>query len=143
MAMRRAGVMGALTLLGLMFGAPAWSNGDLFFEAAEIPGKPEYVIFGNVKDNRGQYVVGAFVTVKIGEPRLSYTAETDILGRFRTLDIGRAIRGLGYDVDPEKIAIDIEYPEHKVARRIYRGKRGQNKGAVETNFVLEKEVKSR
>lgn len=129
-------------LAALAFASPAWSNGDLFFEAAEIPGNPEYVIFGNVKDDRGKYVVSAMVTVKVAEPRLSYTSETDILGRFRTLDIGRAIRGLGYDVDLSQIDVLVEYPGHRVARRAYRGKRGQNKGAVEINFVLEKEAKS-
>lgn len=142
MAAQRVGAMGAMLVLGLLLGAPAWSNGDMFFEAMEIPGKPEYVIFGNVKDVDGKRIAGAFITIKISEPRLSYTAETDVIGRFRTLDIGRAIRGLGYDVDPTKIAIDVEYPEHKVARRAYRGKRGQDKGAVEIDFVIEKKVKS-
>jgi hypothetical protein len=132
-----------IMLVALAFARPAWSNGDMFFEAAEIPGKPEYVIFGNVKDDRGKYIVSAIVTVTVAEPRLSYTSETDIIGRFRTLDIGRAVRGLGYDVDPSQIEITIEYPGHRILRRAYRGKRGQNKGAVEINFVITKEAGSK
>jgi hypothetical protein len=33
----------------------AYANGDLFFEAMEKPGNPEYVVFGNVKDDEGKY----------------------------------------------------------------------------------------
>lgn len=141
MTLRRAARVCAV-VLALTSGSSAWSNGDLFFEAMEIPGKPEYVIFGSVKDGKGKYVVGAYVTVKVGEPRLSYTSETGMLGRFRSLDIGRAIRSLGYEVDPSRIEVEVEYPGHKESRRLYRGKRGQKKGAVEINFVLEKESKS-
>jgi hypothetical protein len=138
---RRAAVLSVILLGSLLFAAPGWSNGDMFFESAEIPGKPEFVVFGNVKDDRGQYIVSAVVTVKVAEPRLAYTAETDIIGRFRTLDIGRAIRGLGYDVDPSAIEVTVEFPGHRIARRVNRGKRGQNKGAIEINFVITKEAK--
>lgn len=130
----------SIMLAGLVFASPAWANGDLFFEAAEIPGKPVYVIFGNVKDDRGRYIESATVTVKVAEPRLAYTSQTGILGRFRTLDIGRAIQGLGYEVDPSQIEVTIEFPGYHVVRRLHRGKRGQNKGAIEMNFVLEKEA---
>lgn len=141
-AMRSARALcGFVLLASIVWARAAWPNGDLFFEAAEIPGKPEYVLFGNVKDERGKYVEAAVVTVFVKEPRLNYTSQTDILGRFRTLDIGRAIRGLGYEVDPSQIDIVIESPGLRVARRVYRGKRGQNKGAVEINFVMERDEK--
>lgn len=119
-------------------GSPAWPNGDLFFEAIEIPGHPEYVVFGNVKDDRSRYVKNAAVTVSVSKPRLSYTSDTDILGRFRSLDIGRAIRTLGYEVDSSVIEVSVSYPGYHEVRRMYRGKYRQNKGAVEWNLVLGK-----
>lgn len=132
----RSGVL----VMALVCADLTWANGDLFFEAMEIPGKPEYVIFGNVKDERGKYLAGATVTVNVAEPMLSYTAETSVIGRYRTLDIGRAITGLGYEVDPSRIEVTVTHPGYSVARRAYRGKFGQKKGAVEMNFVM-KEVR--
>ena len=120
----------------LWLAKPAWPNGDLFFEAWEIAGDPEYVVFGNVKDDRGRHLAGAMVTISIDEPFLTYTVETDILGHYRTLDVGRAIRSLGYDVDPARVKVTAEYPGHEVLRRAYRGKYRQAKGAIELNFVM-------
>jgi hypothetical protein len=34
---------------------PAWSSGAMFLQSREIPGDPEFVIFGSVKDDRGKY----------------------------------------------------------------------------------------
>jgi len=114
----------------------ASANGDLFFEAREIAGDPEYVVFGNVKDDRGRHLAGALVTITVEEPFLTYTVETDILGHYRTLDVGRAIKSLGYDVDPSRIKVTAEYAGHEVLRRAYRGKYRQAKGAIELNFVM-------
>lgn len=138
---RSVPVAWATVLATLLCTVPAWSNGDLFFEAQEIPGKPEYVIFGNVKNETGVYIEDAVVTVIVKEPRLTYTAETGILGRFRTLDIGRAIRGLGYDVDPAQIQVTVDHPGYEVTKRFYRGRRDQNSGAIEFNFVMTEKAK--
>lgn len=131
----------AIAVLATVVTAPAWSNGDLFFEAQEIPGKIEYVVFGNVKDDKGRYLEGANVTVSVTEPRLAYTSQTDVIGRFRSLDIGRAIKGLGYDVDPSLIEVTVTYPGYRVVRRLYRGKYRQSKGVVEVNFILSEDGK--
>ena len=118
--------------------APASSNGDGFFESMEIPGNPEFVIFGNVRDDRGRYLSNATVRVYVAEHMLEFTAQTDVIGRFRTPDVGRAIRDLGYEVDPSLITVTAEYPGHRLIRREYRGKYRQNKGAIEVNFRMEK-----
>jgi hypothetical protein len=123
-------------VVALLLTTPAWSNGDLFFNLYEIPGKPEYVVFGNVKDDRGNHLENASVTVVVDDPRLSYTSDTDILGHFRSLDIGRAIRGLGYPVDPTLIKVTVKRPGFVEVQHFYRGKYGQSKGAVEWNFVM-------
>jgi hypothetical protein len=123
-------------VIALALALPARSNGDLFFEAQEIAGKTQYVLFGKVKDENGVFLEGATVTVTVTEPRLIYTSETDILGHFRSLDVGRAVAGLGYKVDPSRIEITVSYPGYHVARRMYRGMHRQSNGAVEWNFVM-------
>jgi hypothetical protein len=138
MAMLRAAAWALASLLAASLPSLVLANGDLFFEAFEIPGQPEYVVFGNVKDDRGNYLEGAIITVSVEEPFLSYTSESGLLGRFRTLDVGRAIKGLGYDVDPSLIKVTVSYPGYEVARSVHRGKYGQNKGAVEINFIMRK-----
>jgi hypothetical protein len=122
----------------LMFATPAWSNGDLFFNLFEFPGRPEYVVFGNVKDEHGKYLKNAAVTVIVNEPRLAYTSNTDILGHFRSLDIGRAVQGLGYPLDPTQVRVAVKLPGYVEIQHVYRGKYRQNRGAVEWNFVMAK-----
>lgn len=132
------GIWRFFCVLALFLTTPAWSNGDLFFNLYEIPGKPVYVVFGNVKDDRGNYLENAAVTVVVDDPRLSYTSDTDVLGHFRSLDIGRAIRGLGYPVDPTVIKVTVQKPGFIEVQHVYRGKYRQNKGAVEWNFIMAK-----
>jgi hypothetical protein len=72
---------------------------------------------------------------------LEFTAETDVIGRFRTPDIGRAIKDLGYEVDPLLITVSVECPDYSVVRREYRGNYRQNKGAIEMNFRMKKVAK--
>lgn len=140
MSIRDAKILWSILLLSCVCSSPAWSNGDLFFEAMEIPGDPVYVVFGNVKDAQGGYIEGATITIKVAEPKLSYTTYTGILGRFRTLDIGRAIEGLGYEVAPSQIEVTVDFSGDYVVRRLDRGRRDQREGAIEMNFVLEKQT---
>jgi hypothetical protein len=126
--------------LGLYSGA-ASANGDLFFEAQETPGNPEYVVFGNVKDDKGNYLDGATVRVTVSKPDLSYTAQVGILGRYRTLDVGKAIQSLGYDIDPSLIKVTMIYPGYHVVRSISRARHGQRKGAIEIDFVMAPDAK--
>jgi len=120
-----------------MCATPVWSNGGRFFQSAEIKGQPEFVFFGNVKDDHGRYLKDVVVRVRVPEHMLEYTTETDLLGRYRTADIGRVIKDLGYQVDPSMITISVEYPEYGELRREARGKYQQNQGALEINFILQ------
>lgn len=110
----------------------------MFLNSTEIQGNPEFVIFGNVKDQRGKYVDKATVRVKVAEHMLEFTTETNVIGRFRTPDIGRAIHDLGYDVDLVLITVSVECAGCSVERREYRGGYRQNKGAIEMNFHVRK-----
>jgi hypothetical protein len=115
---------------------PAWANGDGFFSSTEIPGNPEYVIFGNVRDERGKYLEGAVVRVYVAQHMLEVNAKTDVIVRFRTPDVGVAIQDLGYEVDLSLITISVQLPGYREARREYRGKYRQTKGAIEINFRM-------
>jgi len=139
---RRLAVL-VLLSAGVCAGArPAWCNGDGFFQSKEIPGNPEFVVFGSVKYEKGGHLRNAVVRVYVQEHMLDYSTTTDVLGRFRTQDIGRAIKELGYEVDPQLISVTVEYPGYHVTRREYRGKYRQNKGAIEVNFRMQRNGKS-
>ena len=122
----------------LALSPPALANGDVFFEAEEIPGQTEFVYFGTVKDESGNYLDGATVTTDVMEPHLTYDAYTGLLGRYRTLDVGRDIVELGFPVDPAKIDVKVYKPGYKMVRRLNRGSPRQNKGAFEINFIMAK-----
>jgi hypothetical protein len=123
------------TLGGVM---PAWSNGDTFFNTKEIPGNPQYVVFGNVKDLEGHYLKDVTVTVSVVKHMLEVSSRTDVLGRYRTPDVGREIEELGYPVDPSLIIVSVDCPGYYIAHREYRGKYRQSKGAIEIDFRMAK-----
>ncbi len=116
----------------------ARADGDDFFEPQEIPGKPEYVVLGSVKDDRGNYVSAAVVTVEVEDPVLIYQTTTTILGRFRTVDIGRAVSDLGYDVDPALVKVSVSASGYVLMRRFNRDP-GRKHGVVEIDFLMKKE----
>jgi hypothetical protein len=116
----------------------AWSGCDSFFLSTEIPGNPQYVVYGSVKDENGTRIVNATVRVHVAEHLIDLETKTDVLGRFRTPDVGRVITDMGYEVDPSLITVAIIYPGYHIAHREYRGRRGQKQGAVEMDFRLKK-----
>ncbi len=141
-AVRAAVFAGAALCATAAAPGSTWANGDVFFEAEEIPGAPEYVVFGSVKDNKGNYLDNAVVTIDVSEPHLTYDAFTNVVGRFRTPDVGRAIIDVGFEVDPSKIAVTVYLPGYRMVQRLNRGKAGQKQGAIEMNFVMAKEDKA-
>lgn len=122
-------------------GAPemrARADGDDFFLPEEIPGKPEYVVFGSVKDDRGRYVSTAVVTFEVADPVLIFETTTTILGRFRSVDIGRAVIDLGYEVDPSQIKVSVSAPGYVLLRRFNRDSLRRKQGAVEIDLVMKR-----
>ncbi len=115
----------------------ALANGDEFFGAEEIPGATEFVYFGSVKDPKGNYLDAVEVTLNVSEPPLTYVAYTDIIGRFRTLDAGRAIVDLGYEVDTANFTLSVARDGYKFIRKLDRTPRRAKKGAFEVNFVMD------
>jgi hypothetical protein len=139
MSPSRFASLNVVAALTCALASPAWSNGDRFFQSKEIPGNAEFVIFGAVKDEQGKYCANATVTVSVPLHQLEFIVETDILGRFRTPDIGRAIKEVGYDVDPSLLRITVDYRGFQLDRLEYRGKYGQKKGAVEVNLRMKRD----
>lgn len=127
--------IGMLAAAGL--GREALANGDEFFGAEEIPGQTEFVYFGSVKDAEGNYLDAVEVTLNVSEPPLTYVAYTDVIGRFRTLDAGRAIVDLGYEVDTTKFSLSVARDGFKQVRKLDRTPRRAKKGAFEVNFVMD------
>src|SRR5262245_53685660 len=138
MTTRRSFLVG--TVCSALAPVAAHANGDMFFEAMEIDGKPEFVFFGSVKDDQGNYLKEVLVSVDCTEPRLAYDSVSNVIGRYRSLDIGRVIRDLGYDVDPKKITVTALMKGYKVKQRVYRGRATQDRGAVEVNFIMTKDT---
>lgn len=126
-----------LALIGPDISARA--DGDDFFGAIEIPGNPIYVMFGSVKDEHGTYLPNVRVTVEVAEPVLIFDTTTNIIGRYRTVDVGRAIAELGYNVDPDQIEISVSAPGYALVSRFKRDSLRRTQGLVEVDFVVARE----
>lgn len=116
----------------------ALANGDAFFDGQEVLGETEFVFFGGVKDEDGNYLGAATVTVDVLEPLLTYENATDILGRYRSADVGRVMIELGYPVDPSKIVVTVSKEGYTQTRRLKRSSPRTSKGAFEMDFVMAK-----
>ncbi len=138
MTVLRRMALNAFAAAALATALPAWCNGDTFFNTKEIPGNPQYVVFGSVKDVEGHYLKDVTVTVSVVKHMLEVSARTDVIGRYRTPDVGREIEELGYPVDPALIIVSLDCPGYYIAHRQFRGKYQQSQGAIEINFVLAK-----
>ncbi len=126
-------------LTAAMLPRPALANGDIFFEALEIEGDPQFVFFGSVKDKKGNAVSGALVSVDVSEPQLTYESYTNVIGRYRSLDVGRVIQDLGYQINPRNIDVSVFAPGYKTTRKFSMRRTGDIIGAFEVNFVIEEE----
>ena len=114
----------------------AFADGDDFFGALEIPGDPEFVYFGSVKDSQGNVLEGVEVMLEVSEPLLAWVSFTNFMGRYRTVDAGRAVVDLGYEVDVSKLTVTVALDGYTMVRRINRAPARAKKGAYELNFVM-------
>lgn len=134
---RRKALAGGLALCAAAgAGRKAFANGDEFFGAEEIPGETQFVFFGSVKDDNGKYLDGVEVVLDVLDPPLTYIAYTDVIGRFRTLDAGRVMVDLGYDIDASKLKLSVSLPGYVQTRRMSRVPTRAVKGAFEINFTM-------
>lgn len=138
---RRLVVSGIALYAGAGLVGNVQANGDDFFGLEDL-GPVEFLYFGSVKDEKGRYLSGAEVTLQVSEPELIFVETTDVIGRFRTGDVGQALIYRGYDVDPSTFKISVKYPGYRPARKIDRRPGRLIKGSFEVNFVMSKETEA-
>ena len=127
-------ILVAVAALCLPASRPLLANGAEFFEA-ENDGKIVLYYFGNVKDSKGNVLDKLMVTISAKNVGMTFPFRNDSPGHFRSPDIGKAIQGLGKQVDPAQIEITITKPGYKVVRA---PKIPVKMGAVQLeNFVLD------
>ncbi len=133
---------GVLVSLSAGLAQSALANGDEFFGLEEM-GPVDFLYFGSVKDDKGQFLSGAEVTLKVSDPELIFVEQTDVIGRFRTMDVGRQLLDRGYDVDPTTFSLSVAMPGYKQVRKLDRRPGRLNKGSFEVNFVMVKDTQAK
>jgi hypothetical protein len=129
----------------------AWGNGDEFFRgdafADDKPLDTQVIFSGSVKDQQGNYIEDATITVALtvttprGERQITFNAYTNNIGRFRTLDAATVVlvmEEVEVDVDPRQVELTVAKPGYEVVRRLDRSRRSQTRGVFEVDFTLQK-----
>jgi hypothetical protein len=126
-------LLGVLAL-ALAVSVPVLANGVEFFNA-QNDGPAILYYFGHVKDTKGNVLDKLMVTVTAKNVNMNFPFRNDSPGHFRSPDIGKAIKGLGQDVDPAQIEITIR----KAGYKMVSAPKVPNKlGAVQLdNIVME------
>jgi hypothetical protein len=128
--------MRVFAILALLVGAsvPVIANGVEFFNA-QNDGPAILYYFGHVKDTSGNVLDKLMITVTAKNVGMNFPFRNDSPGHFRSPDIGKAIKGLGKDVDPAQIEITITKAGYKM---VTAPKVPSKLGAVQLdNIVME------
>jgi hypothetical protein len=131
--------------IALAFGPRvARANGDEFFIAGQAIGNTELVYVGSVKDTDGKYVKGvsvrweATMTGDRGDQHVGFETYTNEFGRYRTVNVARALAALDFTLDPDKVQVTAKKDGYKVKSRLHRGTRAKKMGLIEVNFTMER-----
>lgn len=132
--LRKLATLVICVTLGLGASVRLIANGAEFFEA-ENDGKVVLYYFGSVKDSQGNVLDKLMVTVSAKNVPMTFPFRNDAPGHFRSPDIGKAIQGVGKDVDPNQIEVTIS----KAGYKVVKAPKVPNKmGAVQLDgFVLD------
>ena len=148
---RRAALSAGAGLGWLSIPRPAEANGDAFFKMDLFDAAmAKNVFLGSVKDDEGNYVEDAVITVHVQVPEeyggdaLTFNAYTNVIGRYRTLDTAAAVAALlELEIPVEEIKLDFSKVEltaekkgYAMKRRLRRGRAAQSDGPFEIDFVL-------
>src|SRR6185503_6312435 len=110
------------------------ANGVEFFNA-QTDGPPVLYYFGHVKDTNGNVIDKLMITVSAKNVGMNFPFRNDSPGHFRSPDVGKAIKGLGKDIDPAQIEITLTKPGYKVVKA---PKIPNKLGAIQLeNFVMD------
>lgn len=135
-------LIGFVAVVGL---GPAWADGDDFFLKTAKPLGSQLIFVGTVRDDAGNRLSGVLVTwetVLVEEDREEPTSAgtfTDIIGRFRTMDVADVVAKYGFDLDPNRVTLKAAKPGYTMVRGLRRTRQNQRMGLVEIDFVLRKD----
>ncbi|MFL2769622.1 MAG: hypothetical protein ACJZ9F_01300 [Rhodospirillaceae bacterium] len=136
-----------LVVVGCMFlSIEGHADGDDFFEIIDVPLGHQLIFVGTVKDEDGNYLQDALVrwratgTVGVEGDEHTSTAGTwtNVLGRFRTVDVARIVAREGADLNPQRVEFTVEKSGYEMVRRLIRTRGRQRMGLQEIDFVMRK-----
>ena len=79
----------------------------------------------------------AEVTLEIIDPPMTLVTYSDILGRFRTADVGRTVADMGYDVEAKNFSVSVALEGYREIRHLKRYPVNAKPGAAyEVDFVM-------
>jgi hypothetical protein len=112
---RLATTLVGVVALGLATSGIVRANGAEFFEAQQ-DGPPILYYFGSVKDTAGNVLDKLMITISVKDAGMNVPFRNDAPGHFRSPDIGKALKGLGKNVNPAQIEIKITKPGYKLVK---------------------------
>jgi len=136
-----------LVVVGCMFlSVDGYADGDDFFEIIDVPLDHQLIFVGTVKDKDGNYLQGALVrwhaTGAVGvegdEHKSTAGTWTNVLGRFRTVDVARIVARQGAELNPQRVEFTVEKSGYEMVRRLVRTRGRQRMGLQEIDFVMRK-----
>ena len=136
-----------LVFVGFVFTAvDGNANGDDFFEIIDVPLDDQLIFVGTVKDEEGNYLQDALVrwraTGSVGESGDEHTSTagtfTNVLGRFRTVDVARIVVREGAQLDTKRVEFTVEKQGYEMVRQLIRNRGRQPMGLQEIDFVMRK-----
>lgn len=144
-----ASIVAAFWLLLVVIGpGTARADGDDFFLKTAKPLGSQLIFVGTVRDDAGNRVSGALVTWETvlvdGEQEEPTSAGTysNIIGRFRTMDVADVIAKYGFVLDPNRVTLVAAKPGYTMLRSLRRTRQSQRMGLVEIDFVLKKSAET-
>ncbi len=136
-----------LVFVGCIFlSIDAYADGDDFFEIIDVPLDNQLIFVGTVKDEDGNYLQDALVRWRATGPVSAEGDEhtstagtwTNILGRFRTVDVARIVAREGAQLDSERVEFTVEKSGYEMVRQLIRNRGRQPMGLQEIDFVMRK-----
>ena len=144
-------LLGAVVFAFLLGAPAAYADGDDFF-AFQLGNNAgtKNGFMGSVKDDKGNYLSGAMLTVTVKAPSVdeaddspidvTFKSFTNVMGRYRTLsvdDMVSVISGAQVAVKPEDVTlVGVTKAGYQQVRRLDRSRAGQS--MREIDFVMKK-----